>query len=86
MDHPCSIFFAVLHALYCWDVPKACVRVRHKLKRRTQSKSEERGFVCKMLSADSYTLLEGDFEDNDGVESKSEQQGEVSVSVSVRSS
>ena len=41
--------------------------------------------MCKMLSADSYTLLEGDFEE-DGVESKSEQQGEVSVSVSVRSS
>ena len=39
-----------------------------------------------MLTADSYTLLEGDFEEDDGVESKSEQQGEVSVSVRSSSS
>ena len=33
-----------------------------------------------MLNADSYTLLEGDFEEND-IESKSDKQGDVSVSV-----
>jgi hypothetical protein len=38
-----------------------------------------------MFSADNYTMLEDDFEDNGSVESK-EQQGEISVSVASQSS